>query len=103
MPPGALGLAPDRRHAIVDPETKVECPPAFSTTAECSFNAEAAIGEIVSRAASPFEGYYEDPEASAYRIREAGTGPGTSPIGTPRATSTLPAAAAIGCGSIRRT
>ena len=71
MPPGALGRAPEDV-MIVDPDTKLECPPATFDDRGALLNADAAVGEIVSReGAARFEGYYKDPDASADRIRDS--------------------------------
>lgn len=70
--PGPLGVAPPGTDiAVVDPSTRAECPRArFSPTGEL-LNAGEAIGEIVGRdAAKRFEGYYNDPEAEAQRLRD---------------------------------
>jgi fatty-acyl-CoA synthase len=69
--PGPLGVAPPGTDiAVVDPETGEECPRAsFSDRGEL-LNPGEAIGEIVGRdAAGRFEGYYNDPEAEAARLR----------------------------------
>jgi fatty-acyl-CoA synthase len=69
--PGPLGVAPPGTDiAVVDPETGEECPPAvFSPSGEL-LNPAAAIGEIVGRdAGGRFEGYYNDPDAEAVRLR----------------------------------
>ena len=47
-PPGALGRAPEDV-MIVDPDTKLECPPAIFDDRGALLNADAAVGEIVSR------------------------------------------------------
>ncbi|WP_241827194.1 AMP-binding protein [Streptomyces graminilatus] len=83
-PSGAVGLAaPDDDLAVVDPETGTECPPAVLDASGRLLNGSAAIGELVNRGASPFEGYWRNPEAEAARRRggfprsgEAGTGRG---------------------------
>jgi len=74
-PPGApansIGLSPPGMDvAIVDPATLAECPPARFDADGRLVNAHAAIGEIVGRnAVSSFEGYYNNAEADAERIR----------------------------------
>jgi fatty-acyl-CoA synthase len=62
--PGATGRAgPTIR--VVD-EAGHECPPAQLDDAGRLLNAEACVGEIVNTAgAGPFEGYYNDPDATA--------------------------------------
>lgn len=71
-PPGALGLP--RHHievAVLNPDTGEECPRArFHPTGELA-NLE-AIGEIVriDEGAVRFEGYYNNPEATAERLRD---------------------------------
>jgi fatty-acyl-CoA synthase len=68
-PPGSLGVAPDGT-AVVDPETLEECPPARFDAHGTLLNGEEAIGEIVDRTgAARFEGYYNNPEATAERVR----------------------------------
>jgi fatty-acyl-CoA synthase len=69
-PAGAIGrAAPADDLAVVDPATRRECPPAvFSGTGRLLNGAE-AIGELVNRGASPFEGYWRNPEADAARRR----------------------------------
>ncbi len=57
--------------AIVDPDTRAECPPALFDDDGVLLNGEAAIGEIVNRSGiGRFEGYYADEEATASRIRD---------------------------------
>ena len=71
-PRGSLGLpvAPIRA-AILDPDTGKECPPAQFDAAGRLLNAEAAIGEIVNPdGGGGFEGYYNNPEADAERVRD---------------------------------
>ncbi|MFI0367826.1 AMP-binding protein [Actinomadura sp. 1N219] len=68
-PPGSLGLA-DEGAAVVDPETLRECPRAEFDEHGRLLNADDAIGEIVDRlGAAKFEGYYNNPEATAKRVR----------------------------------
>ena len=70
--PGPLGIAmPGTDIAVVDPETAEECPPARFDPAGTLLNPAEAIGEIVGRGDAParFEGYYNDPEAEALRLR----------------------------------
>ena len=68
-PPGALGrLPPDVR--ICDP-TGAECPPARLDADGRLLNPEEAIGELVNVAGGGlFDGYYNDPEADAVRLRD---------------------------------
>ncbi len=70
-PKGSLGLpvAPIRA-VVLDPETGKECVPAAFDAAGRLLNAEAAIGEIVNPdGGGGFEGYYNNPEATAERMR----------------------------------
>jgi len=68
-PPGALGV-PIEDIAVVDPVTSQECPRAEFDASGALVNGETAIGEIVNRSGpGRFEGYYNDPEATAQRIR----------------------------------
>lgn len=69
-PPAALGLAREGDDvAVIDPATMQECPPArFGEHGEL-VDSE-AIGELVRRnAEGQFEGYYNNPEATAERLR----------------------------------
>ena len=64
-------------------DTGEECPPAVLDAAGRLLNGDEAIGELVNRGPSPFEGYWRNPEAEAARPRgTAGTGPATSSTGT---------------------
>ncbi|MER5205917.1 long-chain-fatty-acid--CoA ligase [Streptomyces sp. NPDC002825] len=69
-PAGAIGrAAPGDDLAVVSSETGKECPPArFSSTGRL-LNATEAVGELVNRGRSPFEGYWRNPEAEAARLR----------------------------------
>jgi fatty-acyl-CoA synthase len=70
-PKGSLGLpvAPIRA-LILDPETSEECPPAVFDDTGRLLNADVAIGEIVNPdGGGGFEGYYNNPEADAERVR----------------------------------
>ncbi|HEU5159955.1 MAG TPA: AMP-binding protein [Streptosporangiaceae bacterium] len=71
-PPEALGLPPPGMEvAVLDPRTGAECPPARFDAAGALLNADAAIGEIVGlNVAGAFEGYYNNPEAEARRVRD---------------------------------
>jgi fatty-acyl-CoA synthase len=68
-PTGSLGR-PMEDVAIVDPDTRLECPPAEFDQAGRLVNGDVAIGEIVNRSGiGRFEGYYADEEATNARIR----------------------------------
>jgi fatty-acyl-CoA synthase len=68
-PVGSLGL-PSEDVVVVDPVTGVECPPAEFDAAGTLRNPGSSIGEIVNRSGTGrFEGYYEDPGATAQRLR----------------------------------
>lgn len=71
MPPDALGLPQEGTDAAVaDPDTGDLCPRAEFDEHGRMTNAAAAIGEIVGLdTADRFEGYYNNPEADAQRIR----------------------------------
>lgn len=70
-PPGALGRAGARDDlAVIDPETGAECPPALLDPQGRLLNGSAAIGELVNRGRSLFEGYWRNPDAEADRTRE---------------------------------
>jgi fatty-acyl-CoA synthase len=57
--------------AVVDPATRIECPPARFDADGGLVNAGQAIGELVGRnVSSAFEGYYNNPEADADRLRD---------------------------------
>ncbi|MFH8572709.1 AMP-binding protein [Streptomyces sp. NPDC017993] len=76
-PPGAIGRpAPGDDLAVVDPETGVELPPAHLDAAGRLLNGEQAIGELVNRGRSSFEGYWRNPEATAARTRGRAAGRG---------------------------
>src|SRR4051812_12942399 len=69
MPKGALGIAPNDTTAVFDPVSGDECPRARFDEHGRLLNAE-AIGEIVNKGgAAGFEGYYNNPEADAQRVR----------------------------------
>ncbi|MDQ1468164.1 MAG: steroid-22-oyl-CoA synthetase [Actinomycetota bacterium] len=71
-PKGSLGLpvAPIRA-VILDPDTGEECPRAAFDEHGRLLNAETAIGEIVNPdGGGGFEGYYNNPEADAERMRD---------------------------------
>ncbi|MEV0734372.1 long-chain-fatty-acid--CoA ligase [Streptomyces sp. NPDC050549] len=67
-PSGAVGRAAPGL-AVLDPQTRAECPPAVFDSAGRLLNGDAAIGELVNRAPNPFEGYWRNPEADAERRR----------------------------------
>jgi fatty-acyl-CoA synthase len=61
---------PGFRAVILDPETGNECAPAQFDESGRLLNAEEAIGEMVNPdGAGAFEGYYNNPEANAERMR----------------------------------
>lgn len=68
-PSGSLGRAPEGT-VVLDPETLRECPPAKLDADGRLLNAEEATGEIVNKVgAALFEGYWDNPEADAARLR----------------------------------
>ena len=68
-PTGSLGATPEDV-AVLDPDTRAECPRAAFDASGALVNGAAAIGEIVNRSGpGRFEGYYRDPDATAERIR----------------------------------
>ncbi|MFF0550578.1 AMP-binding protein [Streptomyces sp. NPDC004311] len=70
-PPGALGRAGAGDDlAVVDPATGAECPPAVLDAAGRLLNGSEAIGELVNRGRSLFEGYWRNPGAEAERTRD---------------------------------
>lgn len=74
-PPGAVGRpAPGDDLAVVDPETGAELPRARLDATGCLLNGEQAIGELVNRGRSSFEGYWRNPEATAARTRGRAAG-----------------------------
>ncbi|MFG2137174.1 AMP-binding protein [Streptomyces sp. NPDC048650] len=69
-PPGAIGRpAPGDDLAVVDPETGAELPRARLDADGRLLNGDRAIGELVNRGRSSFEGYWRNPEATAARTR----------------------------------
>jgi fatty-acyl-CoA synthase len=72
-PPNALGRPPEGTGAdiaVVDPQTMVECPSARFDEFGMIVNGTEAIGELVNRAGGgSFEGYYNNNEADAERLR----------------------------------
>ncbi|MER5729458.1 AMP-binding protein [Streptomyces sp. NPDC002138] len=70
-PPGALGRAGSGDDlAVVDPETGAPCPPAAFDAGGRLTNGDEAIGELVNRGRSLFEGYWRNPDAEAARTRD---------------------------------
>jgi fatty-acyl-CoA synthase len=72
-PPNALGVARTDGGAdiaVVDQQTTLECPPAIFDDTGRIVNPSEAIGELVNRSGSgTFEGYYNNDEADADRLR----------------------------------
>ncbi len=69
MPAGALGVAAEGT-LVLDPETGAECPRAEFDDDGQLLNAEQAIGEIVNTTGPAlFEGYYDNDEANAARMK----------------------------------
>ncbi|WNF27227.1 AMP-binding protein [Streptomyces sp. C11-1] len=69
-PTGAIGrAAPGDDLAVVDPETGAERAPARFDAGGKLLNGDEAIGELVNRGPTPFEGYWRNPEADAERAR----------------------------------
>ncbi|ROQ68751.1 fatty-acyl-CoA synthase [Streptomyces sp. 840.1] len=69
-PPGAIGRAADRDDlAVVDPVTGRERVAAVFDEGGKLLNGAAAIGELVNRGRTPFEGYWRNEEADAARVR----------------------------------
>ncbi|MGW0966732.1 AMP-binding protein [Streptomyces sp. NPDC002516] len=80
-PSGAIGrAAPTDDLAVIDPDTGRTCPPAVFDGSGRLLNGDEAIGELVNRGASLFEGYWRNPEAERARRRGA-AGPGESGSG----------------------
>ncbi|MBT2449394.1 AMP-binding protein [Streptomyces sp. ISL-43] len=70
-PPGALGRAGAGDDlAVIDPETGRECPPAALDAQGRLLNGAEAIGELVNKGRSLFEGYWRNPDAEAARTRD---------------------------------
>ncbi|WP_406445138.1 AMP-binding protein [Streptomyces sp. NBC_01613] len=65
-PCGAVGRAAPGL-AVLDPETREECPPAVFDAAGRLLNGAESIGELVNRGPNPFEGYWRNPGAEAER------------------------------------
>ncbi|MFJ8393028.1 AMP-binding protein [Streptomyces sp. NPDC094144] len=69
-PPGAIGRAADRDDlAVLDPDTGRERVAAVFDEGGRLLNGAAAIGELVNRGRTPFEGYWRNEEADAARLR----------------------------------
>lgn len=68
-PPGSLGQ-PFPGVAVLDPETREECPRATYDDDGRVTNLDACVGELVNtEGTSQFAGYYNDDEATAQRMR----------------------------------
>lgn len=69
-PAGAIGRASDRDDlAVVDPSSGRERVAAVFGQGGKLLNGAAAIGELVNRGRTPFEGYWRNEEADAARVR----------------------------------
>ena len=70
MPPGALGVGPEGT-VVLDPGTGQECPRARFDEHGRLLNPDEAIGELVNRlGAAGFEGYWDNQEGDAARVRD---------------------------------
>ncbi|MFI6948427.1 AMP-binding protein [Streptomyces sp. NPDC050422] len=70
-PPGAIGRASDRDDlAVVDPSSGRERVAAVFDSGGTLLNGAAAIGELVNRGRTPFEGYWRNEAADAARVRD---------------------------------
>lgn len=70
MPAGSLGRGTPGT-TVLNAESGEECPPARFDSAGRLLNADEAIGELVNKlGASGFEGYWNNDEATAARLRE---------------------------------
>jgi fatty-acyl-CoA synthase len=70
MPPGALGTT-HLNIKVIDPETRQECPRAVFDADGRLLNADQAVGELVNLdGAGSFEGYWNNPDATADRMRD---------------------------------
>lgn len=70
-PPGAIGRASDRDDlAVVDPSSGRERVAAVFESGGALLNGAAAIGELVNRGRTPFEGYWRNEAADAARLRD---------------------------------
>ena len=73
-PPGSLGVSARGGTVVMDPDTLTECPRAQFDPHGVLLNAEEAVGEIVQlNGAELFEGYWNNPEAQAARLRNGWT------------------------------
>ena len=70
MPPTALGRGATADIVVLDAHTGQECPRALFDSGGRLTNADEAIGEIVNKGATGFEGYYANPTADAERTRQ---------------------------------
>ncbi|WP_079128970.1 long-chain-fatty-acid--CoA ligase [Streptomyces qaidamensis] len=70
-PPGAVGRAAPGL-VVLDRDTREECPAAVFDGAGRLLNGDEAIGELVNRGPSAFEGYWRNPRAEAERRRGGG-------------------------------
>ncbi|RJL25132.1 AMP-binding protein [Bailinhaonella thermotolerans] len=69
-PPGSLGRLPEGVR-VLDPATGRDCPPAEYDEHGRLANAGEAVGELVNTSGlGLFDGYYNDPEADAERVRD---------------------------------
>ncbi|MFI7338384.1 AMP-binding protein [Streptomyces sp. NPDC050085] len=72
-PAGAIGRAlPGDDLVVLDADTRAECPAAEFDAGGRLLNGAEAIGELVNRGRSPFEGYWRNEAAYAERVREDG-------------------------------
>lgn len=72
-PPGSLGVS-EPGTLVINTDTLQECPRAEFDANGTLLNAGEAIGEIVdTQGAAKFEGYYNNPEATAKRVRNGWT------------------------------
>ncbi|MCX5437539.1 MULTISPECIES: AMP-binding protein [unclassified Streptomyces] len=70
-PAGAIGRAtPGDDLAVVDAATRRECPPADFDADGRLLNGAVAIGELVNRGRTPFEGYWRNEDAYGQRVRD---------------------------------
>lgn len=70
-PPGALGRPAHPGIAVVDPQTRADCPVAVLDEHGRVTNADDAVGEIVDKTgARDFEGYYKNDAADAEKVRD---------------------------------
>ncbi|MFB6852222.1 AMP-binding protein [Streptomyces sp. NPDC056341] len=70
-PAGAIGRAtPGDDLAVVDAATRRECPPADFDADGRLLNGDLAIGELVNRGRTPFEGYWRNEDAYGQRVRD---------------------------------